>query len=272
MEKITFLTKDQVFGDDKIDIIKQYGSKCSITDFAILLDGFVLNNTFTGGFSLDKRTGMWFTSSFYDENNAFIVDNRGCKSVISNIKRQCGGRPVLLWDFLSFHYQNNIYEIKYGEYPQNIVGFKENTVLESLYKQGLLNEKDKTYTIDQPHNSYSNAKFMAREFTQYEYNNQKYIRFVTGNSYCNGNVLSDGSKIIPNSVYWIKVEPITWIMDINNGMMLSKNILFAGIQFNNYDKINTNFIESDIYSFLNEIFIKDIESTYSNNKQLVKIK
>ena len=51
---------------------------------------------------------------------------------------------------------------------------------------------------------------------------------------------------------------------------LSKNILFSGIQYNNYNKSNSNFEESDIYIFMNEIFINDIIPSKNKSKKLIK--
>ena len=41
MKDFTFLTEEQIFGDDQLDILKKYGTKCAITDFSILLGGYV---------------------------------------------------------------------------------------------------------------------------------------------------------------------------------------------------------------------------------------
>ena len=80
--EITLLDKDYIFGNSQIDIIKKYGSKASISDFSILLDGFVLNNYHIfNGYSLKDRTGMWFTKSSYNENFVYIVDHRGYKDI-----------------------------------------------------------------------------------------------------------------------------------------------------------------------------------------------
>jgi hypothetical protein len=269
--EVTLLNKDQIFGN-QIDIIKKYGSKSCITDFSILLDGFVLNNHHVfNGFSLKDRTGMWITKSSYDSDNIYIVDHRGCRDIKNKLGRQCGGRPVLLWNNIWSPY-NDIYESYFGEYPQTVVGVSVSNKLSILYDLGELEETGKIYTLDSSHNSNSNAKFMARYFIEYELNGHKYIRFLTDNSYCNGNFLSDGRKIYPNSIYWVSVEPITWIVDNKNNIALSKNILLSGIQYNNYDKDNQEFEDSDIYNYLNKIFLNDIVPSKSYNKQLVKIR
>ena len=39
MNNFTFLTDEQIFGNDQLDILKKYGVGCVITDFSILLGG-----------------------------------------------------------------------------------------------------------------------------------------------------------------------------------------------------------------------------------------
>lgn len=270
MKKIDLLNVNQIIGDNKIDIINKYGTKARVTDFYVLLDGFVLNNYHVnGGFSLNDRTGMWFTNSSYNDDSSYVIDHRGCKNVINNIRRQSGVRPVLLWDNINTK-TNNMMELDYGEYPQCIVGEQHSSKLELMYKMNELSETGKSYILDCPHSSDSSAKFMEREFTEYIYNNKKYIRFVTENSYCNGNLLSDGRKIYSNHVYWLNVEPITWIVDYKNSIAITKDILFAGIQFNNYNKINNKFEDSDLCEYLNKHFIYDIIPSKRYVKQKIK--
>lgn len=271
MNNVGLLNINQIIGENRINIIKKYGTKSRVTDFYVLLDGFVLNNYHVNdGFSLKDRTGMWFTNSSYNDDSLYIIDHRGCKNIIENIRRQSGIRPVLLWNNISQN-NNKIIELVYGEYPQNIVEKEESSTLELLYNMNQLIETGKIYTLDSPHNSNSSAKFMERNFVEYIYNNQKYIRFVTDNSYCNGNLLSDGRKIYPNYVYWINVNPITWIVDCKNSIAISKDILLAGIQYNNYNKINKKFEESDIYEYLNYYFINDIIPSNTNIRKKVKV-
>ena len=41
MSSLTFLTKEQCFGSEKLDILKKRGTKAILTDFSILLGGYV---------------------------------------------------------------------------------------------------------------------------------------------------------------------------------------------------------------------------------------
>ena len=47
MSDFTFLTKEQVFGDKQLDILKKYSTKAAITDFSILLRSYVSSNVYT---------------------------------------------------------------------------------------------------------------------------------------------------------------------------------------------------------------------------------
>ena len=44
MSNFTFLTEEQCFGSDKLDILKKRGTKAAITDFSVLLGGGHLVN------------------------------------------------------------------------------------------------------------------------------------------------------------------------------------------------------------------------------------
>ena len=47
MSDFTFLTKEQVFGDKQLDILKKYSTKAAIADFSILLGSYVSSNVYT---------------------------------------------------------------------------------------------------------------------------------------------------------------------------------------------------------------------------------
>lgn len=278
MQEMTFLSIEQIFGEKRLEIIKHYGTRCAITDFAILLDGFVLNNYhILGGYSLKERTGSWMTKSSYNDDYSYIVDHRGYKDYSNNLKRQNGIRPVLLCNFI-YDYLNefksitdSIIEFEYGEYPQTVVSEKCSRELEIMYNLGILETTNKFYTTDTTRTDVnSSARFMARDHVEYEYNSEKFIRVVTQNSYCNGKLLSDGRIIHPKNVYWIRVEPITWIMDLNDNIILSKNILLSGLQYNSYDNINHNFDDNSIHHFMNTKLIKDIIPSQKKIRKKVK--
>lgn len=78
MLDFTFLEENQIFGDKQLDIFKKYGTKCAITDFAILLGGYVADSTYTSeGSTLKDRTGWWWTRTPDGDNDARVVRSYG---------------------------------------------------------------------------------------------------------------------------------------------------------------------------------------------------
>ena len=65
MVKFTLLTEEQVHNEKKkLDIFKEIGAKAAITDFAILLDGYLFENEYVDyDKSLKGRIGWWRTTS-----------------------------------------------------------------------------------------------------------------------------------------------------------------------------------------------------------------
>ena len=129
---ITFLTEEQIFGDKQLDIFQKYGPACAITDFSILLGGFVSNDHHTKEGDTDKdRTGWWWTRTDNRDTDARAVDNLG---IYYNIvrTRNGGARPAIPYSSISSIASNEvrgsfgIKDVEYGEYPQTIVDDPQN--------------------------------------------------------------------------------------------------------------------------------------------------
>ena len=72
MNNFTFLTDEQIFGNQQLDIIKKYGTKCAITDFSILLGGYV-NRDYSTSDNI-SGTGYWWTKTPYDGNARVVTE------------------------------------------------------------------------------------------------------------------------------------------------------------------------------------------------------
>ncbi len=77
MSNYTFLTEEQYFGSDQLEVIKKRGTKAAITDFSILLGGFVSDYHLDNDTSLEGRTGYYWTKSDDGDNDARAVDANG---------------------------------------------------------------------------------------------------------------------------------------------------------------------------------------------------
>ena len=265
MNNFTFLTDEQIFGNNKLDIISRYGTKCAITDFSILLGGGT-SKRYTREALARGITGWWWTKSFDGVNEVFVVSEDGIRFSFEVSNRDIGVRPALPYSSIQQVSSNavrgasGIKEILYGEYPQTIVDEDYSYELERAYNNGSLKTTGKNYTTDLVswRDLYARSfNFKARTHTEYEYNGGKYIRFV-GDSRCGGDVLSDGRTIKSGNAYWVRVEPITWLVDERANIALSKKIIFSGVQFNNRRDYKGDFDRTDIKQFMDNYFSKEI--------------
>lgn len=162
---------------------------------------------------------------------------------------------------------NDVLEVEYGEYPQTAVDRHLAAELERAVSFGQLNLTGKSYTTDsRKYNEYSEP-FSPQEHLEYEYNGRKYVK-VKANSYFEGGVfqLSTGDKYRDGDDVWVAVEPIKWLVDEKADIALSKNIIFAGVQFNRMSNYTGNFDKTDIKAFLDNHFSKDIVSDFNYSK------
>lgn len=96
MSEFTFLTEEQCFGNEKLDILEKRGTKAVITDFSILLGGVVVDYWhIDGDDSLEGRTGYYWTKSDDGGNDARAVDEYGNRNYDSVTRRNSGARPAL---------------------------------------------------------------------------------------------------------------------------------------------------------------------------------
>ena len=77
MSNFTFLTQEQFFEGDKLDIFKKRGTKATVTDFSILLGAYVSDYHVDNDSSLEGRTGYYWTKSDYGESYARAVNDIG---------------------------------------------------------------------------------------------------------------------------------------------------------------------------------------------------
>ena len=264
------LEYNQIFGDDdsRSKIFAKYGTKCVITDFSILLGGLASSYYFVEEEGLNKPTGSWWTCSIerFKRRDVKIVRYDGGSDESSFDRLSIGVRPVIPCSKIlskDNNLKNEILEMEYGEYPQNIVSRDLSLDLERLYQDELLETTGKNYTI--------NCKYEINTYKEYEYNGKKYIRFI-GDPYYEGESLSNGTELKLGVPYWVEVSPIKWLVDKKHNIALSKKILFAGMPFDDFnERRKTNYKKSLIYNFLNTIFVKDIIPSKTNQKEKTKI-
>ncbi|HBC84179.1 MAG TPA: hypothetical protein DCZ30_01645, partial [Clostridiales bacterium] len=101
MSNFTFLTEEQCFGNDKLDILEKRGTQAAITDFSVLLGGWVSDYNVDNDSSLEGRTGWYWTKSDDGDNDARVVDADGNRYDYSVSVRSGGARPALPFSSIS---------------------------------------------------------------------------------------------------------------------------------------------------------------------------
>lgn len=285
MKGFTFLTTDQIYGDSQLDIIKNMGASCEITDFSILNGGSVIESYTAAEGKTRNGSGSWWTRTKCGRRTVYDAFYKTTGPSISEINgRTTGARPALPYSSISGISSNGvrnslgIIEVEYGEYPQMVVDEYQSRELEKKFKGGYLKPSGKKYTNDRECWDDYDEGFWPYEYIEYIYNGKKYIRIVAGH---NGfgyqgaeKRLSDGRIIKRGEPYWIEVEPIKWLVDERADIALSKRIIFAGIQFDRRKKYRGNFRRTGIKQFMDKYFSKEIvsdrvytEETQTNDQQ-----
>ena len=254
--EITLLSYDYVMDLSETGIISKIGLRCAITDFAILLGGCVSDFNVPGDLTLKGRAGWWWLSSAQPDSSFLNITADGVFWNELSTKRSGGIRPVLplavVLGKLDFNRTYDL-EVIYGEYPQYAVDTKLEKKLESEFLANRLEKTGKTYTTDsRKWDEYK--KFKPISHDEYAYKGKKYVR-VKSNVY-DEFILSNGMTAHLDDTVWVEVLPIKWYVDKDSKLLISKTLLASGIRFG--ESYNGNFKNTEMYTFLNTYFKKDV--------------
>ena len=272
MSNFTFLTEEQCFGSDKLEILEKRGTKAAITDFSILLGAYVSDYHIDNDDSLEGRTGYYWTKSEDGDNDARVVNGSGIRSYDDVDERQGGARPALPFSSIGSIPTNGesgkrgrdgILEVEYGYYPQKAVSKDMQERLERAYRSGRLSKTRNSYTTDSRKYDAYDEKFLAKQHEEYEYNGKRYVR-VEANSDFGGNdfTLSNGEKYKDGDNVWIEVSPVKWLVDEREKVMITDKLIFSGVQFNHTRDYHTkDFDKTDIKTFMDRYLARDLEQS-----------
>ena len=262
MSNFTFLTEEQYLGSDKLEILEKRGTKAAITDFSILLGAYVSdNNHIENDNSLEGRTGYYWTKSYNGRNDARVVTAAGSGDYDPVNGRNGGARPALPFSSISSiptngesgkRARDGILEVEYGYYPQKAVSKDMQERLERAYRSGSISKTRNSYTTDSVAYDECDTSFQPQTHQEYEYDGKRYVR-VEANSEFGGRpfTLSNGEQYRDGDNVWVEVLPVKWLVDERARMMITENLIFAGVQFNKERNYQTrNFDKTDIKTFM----------------------
>ena len=274
MSNFTFLTQEQFFESDKLDIIRKRGTKAAITDFSVLLGGCVDDYHIDGDSSLEGRTGYYWTKSENVKKDACVVFSNGDRNSSFVNGRSGGARPALPFSSInsiptngvSRRAQDGILEVEYGYYPQKAASRDMQEKLERAYKNRTIAKTKNSYTTDSRKYNANNEKFLAEQHEEYEYDGKRYVRIIANSSY-GGNefVLSNGERYRDGDNVWVEVQPVKWLVDERAHMMLTDKLIFSGVQFNHTRDYHTrDFNKTDIKTFMDRYLSRDLFQVREN--------
>ena len=272
MSNFTFLTEEQCFGNDKLDILEKRGTQAAITDFSVLLGGWVSDYHVDNDSSLEGRTGWYWTKSDDGDNDARVVDGPGSRNYDRVHERLGGARPALPFSSISNiptngesgkRARDGILEVEYGYYPQKAASKDMQERLERAYRSGSISKTRNSYTTDSRKYDAYGEKFLAKQHEEYEYNGKRYVR-VEANSDFGGNrfTLSNGEQYRDGDNVWVEVSPVKWLVDEREKVMLTDKLIFSGVQFNHTRDYHTkDFDKTDIKTFMDRYLSRDLEQS-----------
>ena len=288
MSNFTFLTQEQCFERDKLDVLKKRGTKAAITDFSVLLGGWVFSEHVENDSSLEGRTGYYWTKSDDGDNDARVVEYNGTRYYRSVTRRTGGARPALPFSSIGSiptngesgkRARDGILEVEYGYYPQKAVSRDMQKRLGRAYLSGSISKTRNSYTTDSVAYDEYAIPFQPQTHEEYEYNGKRYVR-VEANSDFEGDkfTLSNGENYRNGDNVWVEVLPVKWLVDEKSRMMITEKLIFAGVQFNKESNYQTrDFDRTDIKMFMDRYWSRDLvqsrgiaEQTKTSSKRTKK--
>ena len=264
--EVTFLREEDIWGDNALEVIQAYGTAVGISDVAIALGTMMGSGTKN---SAGVASGLAWSMSSYEYEDVRTVNSHGDKNCDNPSERRVAGCPALPFSTTSKIRPDNVGAMRlangkavqiceYGAYPQTVAPKSVSQELEAQYQKNALKTTGKTYTFDSVELDARDTGFTPRNCAEYMLKGKKYVRIEGIPRGCNS-IMSDGTEVEKGMAYWFEVQPIEWLMD-PKGTWVSRQALFAGIQFDTKNEYNGNFANTTMYNYLQKHFAKEMET------------
>ena len=297
MNGFTLLSKNQVWGRKKLDILKKRGIKASTTDFSKILGALIFKETTDSSdynVNAEKRTSTYWTRTRSKENGRFVytVGKNASKDLVNVSSLEVSIRPAIVIPETAEiptngdkpkRAKDGVLEVEYGYYPQNVASNLKQRILTNLYKTGQLIYTGNYYsTLKTGHNTMNGFNYNIVNNSEYEYEGKRYVKIKANSNYYyrtgQARTLSNGESYGENrdEYIWIEVEPVKWLVDEKERIMTTDKLVCSGIPFENYRDRGAVHIEdfekTFIKKFMDEHLSKEMFQQRSINMQKRKRK
>ncbi len=261
--ELRLLTKEEAYIDDEeetkttaLEVLRKRNNlSADNTDLTCLM----------GSYTDADDTSYYNLQPNLSDKKFYYVNDDGCIEERENYNRFFAVRPVLYFLNSNAYRDNLIYDkhritrLKYGEYPQYVLreSSNEEKILNELNKKLIgqtLTKTGKTYCF---YYGVNGKRPSICYGTEYLYKEKKYMPFIATTSLDGDMYLSTGDDIDPYRIYWLKVEPITWLYDEDTHLFISEKTLVSGVGFE-FVKKGKSFKSTEMYEFLNMHLKQDI--------------
>ena len=258
--KVTLLSKEEYFGSDKksifkhdpqLDVIKGYGKYVYDSDLVKLTGGakYGESDSWTKTKGNDNKV-----VSIYDGYEASELDSQRMDGVIRPVLK-LPTKVDMLFSNNIVHYTANdkdYYYVFLGEYPQILLPSYND--IKRYYVENKLEKTGRIFHINNQ---------ICEEYKDNK--GEKYIRYkVEQNTYIHRKY-----EITEGEYVWVRVLPVSWLIDNKTNLLISTFNLLSGVRFNkgSYDG---NFENTEMYDFLNNVMFRDIFQDYLPKKKETK--
>ena len=228
-----------------IDEYNQKSTSAYITDFAMIKGG----DSHTPFFS--KEYGVYWTRTSAGDDMQFVVDLHNFVLEGSKSKNSYGIRPICNYSDIEsnitkkYDFDDKLFTVKYGYYPQELLKDAKQDELNALL------EEEKLSLV------YQNDEYEA-----YSYEDKYYAKYNGNWSINNQKVLKQTNPYMGRSL-WFNLSPITWIVNKEKNIAVSKNILYSGLT---YDQVQDYLDNNFAYDINFKSRSEDANLTYLNAK------
>ena len=176
MNKITLLTQNDIFPPNKLNI-DQF--KCTITDFAILLGGYVSTTDFINEQYVNKNRTTWYrtqNSKFSIKSSVIRANGENGRFYIHSIETKKIGTPgtskksPLTVPISGNNIPQSNNTVKSSTSVKHSIKEDNSNVLEQKFKDRLLIKTGKIYEVDGNENSSTDEEYLPKRIDGYVYN------------------------------------------------------------------------------------------------------
>ncbi len=259
--ELRLLTKEEVYIDDRdeskttaLKVLQKYRLDTVKTDL-VSLTGYLCENGTFYSIQPDFENKIYYYINHYGTLNSESYNVHFPLRLVLKFSNSIVDKGKLEYDSTL-----GIYKFLFGEYPQYVLNednVKEKNIMDALTQKLCaqdLKKTGKTYCFyPSKKDTSSSLKYEVEEYT---YGEEKYVPFILRGQMPFTSIATD-ENIVASYLYWLKVEPITWLYDEDTDLFVAEKAFIPGVGFD-FVKEGVGFEATKTYEYINSHLKQDI--------------